>query len=1030
MIIGINGKGYAQQNFVDTAVAIVIVKSNPTVRGLLRTIEKQVGVIFSYSNSDIDIFKRCELPASVVSLGTILRKITTIFNSSYIIIGRDIVFTKAEQPVHKDLYFVKAEEMEKRSLETALQDVVVIGFSPESRSGKTSSVSYVYGKDLYARYNPDLAAGLQGKIPGLLITETNGAPGVNSRIQIRGQQSIGLLPGAENLPVNNPLILINGINALPNKLVLNKLSSMAGNPTNNGSGGGISLLDLINPEDIEDITILKDADATALYGSRGAHGVIQIQTRKETQNGPAKFSAQMATGIARAAFRPKMMNTEQYAAMKKEALANAGFDNNPVTAPELYRWPLTRYTDWTKYLIGNTAQFTLLHTTVRGNIGPSLKFYAGLGLRQEDLILPTDDQSQQYGLHINLNYSKGKKLNTSFDLTLSNSSNTQPSFDPMPLLRLAPNAPALLNEKERPVFEENGLSFTNIRSVLRNTYFANTDLLMSSIKLDYAVTQKIIFKLQLGVSRIKTYETSLIPVKDFDILYRRAGLYVDATTYWKSFTVEPHLQYRDSSYNGNSISLTIGTNYLIQKESSTITYYNHNSGTGLYGFLSDNDIQIQNNHQEYRYLGMFGGMSYDIRNRFSFNFTIRNDGSSNISSAERFTMFGAFGAGWNFLSGKIAEKIGWLKSGKLRGSIGIVGNDQYGDYKSGNELTMQSLNSLPLQNFEPRPFRSSTLDWEKTTKKDLTLELGFGERLSTSIAWYHNITSKQFISVPLSGQRSASFGYPSNHQASVLNTGFEFWLESKPVSGKKFRWQTSVALTLPKNKLLSFKDLESSIYKNFLTPGQSLTAFPALVFTGVDPATGEAMFQDINKDGKISFPEDQIIIGDRAPTLYGSLHNQVSFKQWELTVFIEGRQQKNLDPIYFDYQYSPGSFRKDMLSNQSQSFLQRWRVPGDQASLPRLVAKQDGNASSAINNFINSSRMLTDASYLRLRTLMISWSQSNNWRNDQVPGKVKVFIAMQNLFTLTRYKGGDPTIQNPMEIPSVRSFMLGFAVKL
>jgi len=243
-----------------------------------------------------------------------------------------------------------------KSAINTLDETVVTGYGKTTRRLNTGNISSVTAEEIGRQPVSNPLAALEGRVPGLLITESNGYPGSSFKVQLRGQSSIGLTPGI--LPPNDPLFVINGVPYAPNNNQINQINSAAGN-------GGLSPFNNINPSDIESIEILKDADATAIYGSRGANGVVLITTKKG-KAGKTTVNINVYTGIQKALQSMDLLNTSQYVAMRKEALANDGAIPDQSNAPDLLSWDTTRYTNWKKQFIGGTAHTTNAQLSLSG----------------------------------------------------------------------------------------------------------------------------------------------------------------------------------------------------------------------------------------------------------------------------------------------------------------------------------------------------------------------------------------------------------------------------------------------------------------------------------------------------------------------------------------------------------------------------------------------------------------------------------------------------------------------------------------
>ena len=413
------------------------------------------------------------------------------------------ILVSSDQPV-----IIKLKRLHKDSLEVAL----VTAHKPGPENRKTETFYSVNPTELSDGYNNNLLSSIQGKVPGMLYSDANGAAGSSGKLQVRGQHSIGLIPGSVNLPANSPFILINGV-VWPNaNISMSKLSSMAGDPEASGFQSGLSPLNNINSEDIESIQVYVGAEATALLGTRGTHGVISIQTKKGKTGHGKKFSIHASNGVAVTAFKLRFMNTWQYANTRREAILNDSKTVDESSAPELFRWPLSRSTDWYQYLVGSTARISQLYVSTNGEINKHSSFYFGGSMKQETSVLPKHQPTRRASIYVNLNYSGWKNSTVQLSTLLTHSTHQMPAIDPMPYVKLAPNAPYPTDSKGNLVFDENGLPSTNINAQLLNQQFASMFSQFSNLDLRYFPIPTLSLNAKLGLTYNYLREQNDFPI--------------------------------------------------------------------------------------------------------------------------------------------------------------------------------------------------------------------------------------------------------------------------------------------------------------------------------------------------------------------------------------------------------------------------------------------------------------------------------------------------------------------------------------
>ncbi|MBO9636350.1 MAG: SusC/RagA family TonB-linked outer membrane protein, partial [Chitinophagaceae bacterium] len=616
-----------------------------------------------------------------------------------------------------------------------LEEAVVMGYTTILRKYNTASVFSIKSDDLPRGFGNNIASSLQSKVPGLLITDMNGAPGGGSGIQIRGRQSIGMFPGPQNFVSNTPLILVNGVVwTTPSR----RISSLGTDPTIKGLPEGV-VLNGLNIEDIESIIVYKDADATAIFGNRGANGVISICTKKGEAGDTISYSLIAEHGQASSAFIPRYMNTSQYAEMKREILDQGGLPVNADTAPELFQWPVTTNTNWPQYTLGNTARMQRYHVSASGGVGKQFRFYSSAGWQEETSVLPAKFSNRAGTIHLNASFRPGRRSHTEFSMSLSSVRYQQPATDPMPYIRLAPNAPALRDVNGSLVFAEKGLPFGNVEAQLLNTYESKTFNVISSLNTEYALTRRLFFKLRLGLNTVQLNEKAIYPLASIAVKDTATGAVETAASNSQSWSIEPQLQYLDTNRsNQRSISLLIGGTF--QDQSSNWEQI-HLRGYKNDAFLDLPEAAAKVTRKDdasiYRYAGLYGGANLTLKRQYVFNVTGRYDGSSRFGPDHRFALFGALGTAWVFTNAKwFQNSSSFLSFGKLRASVGTTGNDQSGNYsyKDSYHLITDGSSYANVSPIKPTGLSNPGLSWERNLKKEIAIELQTKSGISMSLA--------------------------------------------------------------------------------------------------------------------------------------------------------------------------------------------------------------------------------------------------------------------------------------------------------
>jgi hypothetical protein len=421
--------------------------------------------------------------------------------------------------------------------------------------------------------------------------------------------------------------------------------------------------------------------------------------------------------------------------------------------------------------------------------------------------------------------------------------------------------------------------------------------------------------------------------------------------------------------------------------------------------------------EQYRYQAVFGRINLNHRGKYIINFTGRRDGSSRFGTNKRFSNFGAIGAAWIFSEENIIKNsVPFISFGKLKASYGTSGNDQIGDYQY---LDTYSFGSSQYQNtiglFPTRLFNPD-YSWESNKKLEFSLELGIlKDHIFVSSNFYRNRSSNQLVGIPL----PATSGFNTingNLNATVENTGWEFQLNTINVNNDNFKWSTSFNITFPKNKLLAFPDLEGSTYANQLVIGEPLNIKKIYQFNDVNSETGLYEFKDFNGDGIISSPDDRQAIKDLNPKYFGGISNSLSYRKFKLDILFQFTKQQG-----YNF-WSTGGIIPGAMANQPKLVLQRWQNEGDQTSIQKFTTGLTPDGLQAFQNYRQSDAAISDASYLRLKTMSLSYQLSK--QEDSGFG-CELFLRGQNLWTLTKYIGLDPETRNNQTLPTLRFISMG-----
>jgi TonB-dependent starch-binding outer membrane protein SusC len=902
-------------------------------------------------------------------------------------------------------------ELQDPNLEVA----IVKGYSSGKDKGNTAGVSTM---------RPSITPGgdmlkiIQENVSGVLAPPSSGLFGATHKFQFRGPTSIGPESEYNYRPSNGPLFVVNGIPWAPSLRPVNQITTMVGVPQAPGASAvGFDPFTTINPLDIESITVLKDAEATAIYGARGANGVILITTRKGTSKAP-QLTVSMSYGLGRSLPGMSLMNTSEYLAMRREAFANDNIAITAAKAPDVLAWDTTRYRDMNKWLLGGTSNVLNEHFSF--SQGDSLfQFLLNGGYSSQTATLPSNIYGKRWSLLSDFYYrSKNKKLKTGISAYRSTTENKWLTENIMYAILLAPNAPAFTDSAGNLVWKEKGASFKNPLSYFQkndNIQTVNTSL---HTYLQYKIFRKLRFETSVGYQQINVQEKSRLPstAQNPDLTIVRG--YYEAVNRFTTWMVEPGLHYTDSLFQQIQVQAVLGAFWSSQKNEQGKNSYEGYADDGLLGIpTAAKTITNTSDKSRYLFLSTFGRVKLNFRDKYFLSLTARRDGSSRFGPANRFANFGAIGAGWIFW--EKYNKKGANSYAKLRGSYGSTGNDQIGDYAYLNSWNRAAQTYQGLYGIYPTGLANPYYQWEVTRKLEGGLELRLNDIFTTTIAGYYNRSKNQVITAVLPGQ--TGFGnVVLNFPAIIQNTGVEVDAAVKKTWGA-FTWSSKLTLAVPRNKLVKFDDLDNSTYSKWLMTGQPLNIVIGAHYTGVDSDSG--LFRVADPNARLA--------GNLDPSYFGGLRNSFQFKRFELSTYFEFRRQKA--PHYLTYVYRnlpPGQTNDFFFTNLPTGLQDRWQQKGDIAPWQKVSTLNNGPVKNAIGNWLNSDAQLVDASYIRLKIAQLSYTIPEKFCKSKHIKAASLYTSAENLFTITPYKGADPELQNPFSLPLQRTFTLGLQITL
>jgi TonB-linked SusC/RagA family outer membrane protein len=930
----------------------------------------------------------------------------------------------------------------KRSV-SKLDEIQVVAYGETTERFNVGSVSQVTAKDIEEQPVANPLAALEGRVPGMVVTQSSGLPGSSFQVQVRGQNTIHAVPGSVVAP-DNPLFIIDGVPIAAQNGNINQLQSISspGMYTNNPLGG-MSVFNNINPADIESIEVLRDADATAIYGSRGANGVVLITT-KRGKAGKTQVNGNVWTGEEQVTRTMPMMNTQQYLEARRQAIENDGATPQitqsylPGYAPDILLFDTTKNTNWKNYLLGQTAHTTDANASISGG-NTNTQFLLGTGYHRETYVIPGDFSDNRATFNTNLHHtSDNKKFTLDFSTNYSYDQNNSSgdAFDATSAFTLPPDYPELLNTDGSLNWNYKGLNLGNFGgnplSYLKESYGIQTTNLISHLQLEYQILPGLAIRSSFGYNTTNVNETSQVPVAAQNPLYSPSSTATFGTNDFKTWIIEPQLEYKRTIAKGK-LDILLGGSLQQNNTNSTQINGSNFSDDALLGSISAaGTITASNAYSLYKYEAIFGRINYIWDDQFIVNLTGRRDGSSRFGPGKQFGNFGSAGGGWIFSENKfIKETLPLISYGKIHMSYGTTGSDAIGDYQyTANWAATSGIDYQGKTGYVPQNLYNPDYSWAVNKKLEAGLTVGLlKDRILFDATWFRNRSGNQLVSYYLPIQTGFS-SVTQNLPAEVQNTGLEFQINSKNIASKDFSWSTSFNLTVPNNKLIAFPGLATSSYASYYVIGQSTSVIQGYRYLDVNPATGVYQFQSADgtatstpKYGTAASGGDYQVLGNTDPKFYGGFKNTFSYKAFQLDVFFQ--YTKQLGYNYLGQIYKTGSPVGGADYNLPVAFLSSWQNPGDQSNIEKLTGSYSSAAYTAATDFARSSGALSDASFIRLKTASLSYAINPNFLKKLNVTTCRVYINAQNLLTITNYKGNDPENQSMYGFPPLKTIVAG-----
>jgi TonB-linked SusC/RagA family outer membrane protein len=907
----------------------------------------------------------------------------------------------------------------------SLDQVEIIPYGSVAQRYSVGDLTTVSSKEIQEQPVVDPILALEGRVPGLYITQASGFVGSAFNLQILGQNTIS--------SGKDPLYVVDGVpygmgGLLPQWNVIHG----GGN-----DGNSPSPFAFINPSDIESITVLKDADATSIYGSRAANGAILITTTKG-KAGQTKFDFNLQDGFGQVGEKLHLLNTPQYLQMRHEALilddivtpGSSSYDINGV-------YDSTRSTDWQRALVGGAAKYENFSGSVSGGTSTT-QFLLGATYHMETTVFPIHFGDNKGSVHLNLNQSsKNERFNMQLSASYQFDDNHLPFVDlTRYAMELAPDAPDPYNKDGSLNWQLQNGNSTWINPLAYSLQSSNekTNNLISNIMLGYQIIKGLDIKCNFGYSVLNMTGIQTTPVVSQPPQY--APFFHGYSNFTfnneNSWIVEPQVDFKRYIAGGSLEMVIGGTEEQDNASGQQFETSGYTSDLLLQDIGDAATVVAQGQSASiYKYNALFGRLNYVWKRKYILDLTTRRDGSSRFGPANQFHDFWSAGGAWIFSEESFFKRnLSVLSFGKINASFGTTGNDQIGNYEYLSTYSPSGV-AIPYQGtvgFQVNGIANPYLQWELTKKSNYGLTLGFlKDRLILKGDYFLTRSSNQLLgyNLPLiTGFSTITKNFP----AKIQNSGIELSLNTVNIKTRNFSWSTSLNFTVPKNKLISFPNLDSSSYLYTLVVGKPLNVVRVFNSAGVNSTTGLYQFYDSKKQitSSPSGPQDNYVLLNINPTFYGGVGNSFSYKRISLDVFFQFAKHitQNTFP---NFGFVPGYFSASQdYGNQPTSVLRAWKQSGDLTSVQRF--NSTGSVYGSYSAATSSNAAYSDASYARLKNLSLSWQIPTVWKTKVRVQNARIFVQGQNLWTFTKFSGLDPETGGSLSLPPLRVVTFGLQV--
>lgn len=884
-----------------------------------------------------------------------------------------------------------------------LDEVQITVMGTTNKRTGTANIATVKASDIERQPVVNVLDAIAGRVPGLHISQTTNTAGAR-KVELRGRNVLN-----ENM-FTDPLYVVDGLPIAT--LSVNPFG--AGTPVQGGYSPSESPLFMINTLDIESVDVLKDADATALYGSRGANGVILITTKKG-KPGPTRFNVNYSRIFSGVQRYMNLMNTDQYLAMRKEAMMNDASVPTVDNAPDLTIWDQHAYTDWQRKFF-KPAQSSDVQLSVEGGLLlNTYRISVGYLSTTEMYNQGRGNDRLTVGISFNHRSPNGKVM---LDLSVNNSYTNNQSAATLDFFSLPPNAPG--------IYDANGeYNFAPYRNQYGTNYpfrdiknWSENQTLRSQTNVGF--TYELSKDLKVGAALSAEFFTnkggSYIPKEGKDPLYNPISMAFFNNGSGKSMLVKPNISYV-KLFGGARVTASAEADYsYADQDVTTIMAMMFSNDNLIKSYSNAQYLQNINNYSELKIASVLATIGFDWENKYIINLNGRRDGSSRFGAGTRFGNFGSAAASWVLSKEEWFKKanMNWLSFAMIRSSYGVMGNSNVGDYQylsRWSNIPPTLLDKLPDYDDQTiytlvQPVNQK-YSWSSSGKFEVGARLGFfNSRLNIEGNFYINRDGKQLTSIttPAFTGFSAVVG---NWPAVIRNKGVELSLDAMILNTNTWGITARFQVSKNNNVLVAFPGLEDSPYKDLYRIGQSVTAKAYSHYIGINPMKGTPEFEDHNGDGtqpvgmtSSNFPDpaldDHYKIIDLNPKYFGGTGFRVDFKR-VLSLDAQFSFENSLVPDQLKNLGYGGMHNAVMYAEVANG---HWKQPGDKALYPKYTTLTSGA-------YFGSDAYYAKGAYISLDNLSLAYTLPAKWLKKMGMTQGVVSVNSSKIFKISQYRISD-----------------------